>query len=78
MTHRMLRKELVGMKVFTSGGTELGDLDDIVIDNDTGLVKYFLIRFHGKVSANHKTDGKGRLVCSVTEIRVSEGHLVIS
>lgn len=78
MSHKMFRKELIGMRVYTVGGTDLGELDDIVIDNDTGLVKYLLIRFYGKTTQHHKTDGKGRLIYSVNEMMVSDGHLIVS
>ena len=77
MIHRMLRKELVGKKVITEGGTEIGYLDDFVIDSDSGQIAYMLIRSYGKISPLQKTDGKGRLICTFEDIKIYEGHLVV-
>lgn len=78
MTKRMLREELIGLKVFTNGGTEIGELNDIVIDTETGLVKYLLIKSYTNMSQDHKTDGKGRIICSVTDMKVIDGRMIIS
>ena len=77
MTQITLRKELVGKRVFTEGGTELGHLDEIVIDDDTGAIEYLLIRSYGKVSPFQKTDEKGRIICAVENLRIFEGRLII-
>lgn len=77
MAYKMLRKELIGKRVLTEGGTEIGHLDDFVIDSDNGRIVYMLIRTYGKVSALQKTDDKGRLICSFEDIKVYEGHLVV-
>ena len=77
MAHKMLRKELVGKKVITGGGTEVGTLEDFVIDADDGRITYLLIRSYGKISPLQKTDEKGRLICTFEDIKVFEGHLVV-
>ena len=77
MTNRMLRKELVGKKVITEGGTEVGTVEDFVIDVDSGKVVYVLIKGYGKASSLQKTDDKGRLICAFENIKVFEGHLVV-
>ena len=77
MAHKMLRKELIGKRVITEGGTEIGYLDDFVIESDNGQIAYMLIKTYGKVSPLQKTDEKGRLICSFEDIKVYEGHLVV-
>ncbi len=77
MAHRMLRKELIGKKVITEGGTEVGTLEDFVIDSDNGRITYLLIRSYGKTSSLQRTDDKGRLICAFEDIKVFEGHLVV-
>lgn len=78
MTHKLLRKELIGKKVLSEGGTELGTLDEIVIDDETGEIKYLLIRFTGKISPLHKTDSHGRVICAISDMRITEGHIVVN
>ena len=77
MSQKLLRKELIGKKVFTEAGTELGVLEDIVIDCTSGLIRYILIRFSGKISQNHRTDEQGRVICAVDEIMATNGKVVV-
>lgn len=77
MSHKLLRRELIGKKVFTEAGTELGILEDIVIESPTGLIKYILIRFSGKISQNHRVDDKGRVICAIEDIRTTDGKIVV-
>ena len=76
MGYRMLRKELIGLQVMTESGKELGTLDEIVIDDSTGGIKYLLIRSYGKTDPAVKKDGRGRIICSVIDMKVVDGHLV--
>ena len=77
MSHKLLRKELIGKRVFTEAGTELGVLEDIVIDCTSGQIRYILIRFSGKISQNHRTDEQGRVICAVDGIRATNGKVVV-
>ena len=77
MSHKLLRRELIGKKVFTEAGTELGILEDIVIESPSGLIKYILIRFSGKISQNHRVDDKGRVICAIEGIRATDGKVVV-
>ena len=77
MSHKLLRRELIGKKVFTEAGTELGVLEDIVIESPSGLIKYILIRFSGKISQNHRVDDKGRVICAIEDIRTTDGKIVV-
>ncbi len=71
-------EELVGKNVMTSGGYPIGTIEEIVIDTDTGEIKYLLVR---PVSANmstQRTDGKGRAVISVGTMKVAGDNIIMS
>lgn len=77
MAHNALRQELVGKKVVTSGGTMLGTLDELVVDTETGEVRYILIRFDSHCPRPEKIDGKGRGVYIFSKMLVGEQKIIV-
>lgn len=72
-------RELIGLKVETVGGTTVGVLDDIVIDTDSGRIKYLLVKPAGAViSGPAKVDERGRLVVETDRLRVDSRTVIIN
>lgn len=78
MTHNVLRQGLVGKKVVTSGGTPLGTLDELVVDTETGEIRYILIRFDSHCPKPEKLDAKGRGVYIFSKMLVGEQKIIVS
>lgn len=74
---RFLRKEIIGRIVFTADGSELGVLDDIVIEGTTGEIRYLLIKTGGKTVGTHDIDKRGRMIYPVSDIKITESALII-
>jgi len=70
--------ELIGKFAMTSGGYPIGSVEDLVIDTDTGELKYLLVRPASGNMSNQKTDGRGRAVITITSIKVSGDNVIIS
>ena len=70
-------EEIIGKKAITSGGYPIGTVEDIVIDTETGELKYLLIRpVAGNVT--QRTDGKGRAVITIGSLKVSGDNVIVS
>ena len=70
--------EIVGKSAITSGGYPIGTVEDIVIDTETGEVRFLLVRpAMGSISAQ-KTDGKGRAVVTGGSLKVSGDSVIVS
>ena len=77
MSGRFLTKELIGKTVLTGNGTILGTLDELVIDTETGEIKYILVR-SDKRNAGQKIDSKGRCVYAFSKMIVGEKNVTVS
>jgi sporulation protein YlmC with PRC-barrel domain len=73
----MLSEELIGRNAMTSGGYPIGTIEEIVIDTETGELKYLLVRPSAGI-ATQKTDGKGRAVISVNTMKMSGENIIVS
>ncbi len=79
ISSKMFSRELIGKKVETVAGTEVGILDDIVIDTADGRIKYLLVRPAGAViKGPAKVDDGGRLVVETDRIRVDREKIIIN
>ncbi len=79
MSPKMFSRELIGLKVETIAGTEVGILDDIVIDTSGGRIKYLLVKPAGAViKGPAKVDAEGRLVVETDRIRVDRDKIIIN
>ena len=71
-------EEMIGKNAMTSGGYPIGTVEDIVIDTETGEIKYILVRPAAGNISTQKTDGKGRAVITITSLKVSGENVIIS
>ena len=78
MAKKYLRGELIGKAVLTANGTSLGTLDEMVIDTDTGEIKYILVRSDSKLNEGQKIDSKGRAVYTFSKMIVGEKNITVS
>jgi sporulation protein YlmC with PRC-barrel domain len=79
MEDRIFSREFIGKEVETITGRVVGILEDLVIDTETGLIKYLLVSTAGNVMGEaHKVDEKGRAVVETDRIRINEGKIVIN
>lgn len=79
MDGRMFTKEIIGKRVVTVTGHDVGTLEDLVIDTDRGIVKYLLISGSGSViSSAMKLDDRGRMVVETERIRIDADKIVIN
>jgi len=79
MKERMFSTELLGKEVETISGRVVGILEDIVIDTEDGLIKFFLISAIGNVvSGPHKVDENGKMVVETDRLRVDGDKIIIN
>ncbi len=69
--------ELIGKSAMTSGGYPIGTIEEIVVDTETGELKYLLVRPSAGIGTQ-KTDGKGRAVISVNTMKMSGDNIIVS
>lgn len=70
--------EVIGKYAMTSGGYPIGLVEDLVIDTETGEVKYLLVKPASGNLANQKTDGRGRSVITIGSMKISGDNVIIS
>ena len=78
MARKLLRNEIIGKTVMTSNGTVLGTLDEMVIDTETGEIKYILVRSDPRKGTGQKIDSKGRTVYTFSKMIVGEKNVTVS
>lgn len=78
MDGKSLRKELIGKTVMTMSGSMLGLLDEIVVDTETGEIKYLLLRVKEQPRPGQNIDSKGRVAYAFNNISVSQSTITIS
>ena len=71
-------EEIIGKNAITSGGYPIGSVEDIVIDTETGELKYLLVRPAAGNISTQRTDGKGRAVINIGSIKISGDNVIIS
>ena len=77
MTNKILRNELIGKTVMTANGSILGTLDEVVVDTETGEMKYILVK-GSDYAANQRIDSKGRAVYTFSRMIVGEKNVTVS
>ena len=70
--------ELIGKNAITSGGYPIGTVEDIVIDTETGEIRFLLVRPAAGNITTQRTDGKGRAVVTVSSMKVSGDCVIVS
>lgn len=78
MSQKMLRGEIIGKTVVTSNGTDLGILDELVVDTETGEIKYILVKGDSNTQAGQMIDAKGRRVYAFSKMIVGEKNVTVS
>ncbi len=78
MERTLVRNEILGKTVMTANGAVLGTLDEMVVDTDTGEVKYILVKSDTNLSAGQKIDSKGRCVYTFSKMIVGEKNVTVS
>jgi sporulation protein YlmC with PRC-barrel domain len=66
---RKFASDLIGKNVVATDGTIIGEIENLVIDLETGSVKNFLVKPVGTVAAAFKKDGKGRYIIPLNTIK---------
>ena len=56
MARRLLRNEILGKTVMTANGSVLGVLEEMVLDTETGEIKYILVRSDNNRATGQKID----------------------
>ena len=74
----LFSEEIIGKNAITSGGYPIGSVEDIVIDTETGELKYLLVRPAAGNISTQRTDGKGRAVINIGSIKISGDNVIIS
>ena len=73
----ILMDQIIGKVATSNGGHRFGRIEDVVIDTDTGEVKYLLIRSEDKLSGG-RLDAQGRTVISFSTLKVTENYVMFS
>ena len=74
----MLTNEIIGKTVMTANGAVLGTLDEMVVDTETGEIKYILVKSDAKYNTGQKIDSKGRCVYTFSKMIVGEKNVTVS
>lgn len=78
MARKLLRNEILGKTVMTANGSVLGILEEMVLDTETGEIKYILVRSDNNRAAGQKIDSKGRCVYTFSKMIVGEKNVTVS
>ena len=78
MARRLLRTEILGKTVMTANGSVLGVLEEMVLDTETGEIKYILVRSDNNRATGQKIDSKGRCVYTFSKMIVGEKNVTVS
>jgi len=79
MESRIFSTEILGREVETIAGRSVGTIEDVVIDTESGAIKYILLSAGGNVMGGpHKVDEDGRMVVETNRIRVDGDKLIIN
>ena len=70
--------EIIGKNAITSGGYPIGVVEDIVIDTETGEIRFLLVKPAAGNITTQRTDGKGRAVVTMNGMKVSGDSVIIS
>ena len=78
MARRLLRNEILGKTVMTANGSVLGVLEEMVLDTETGEIKYILVRSDNNRATGQKIESKGRCVYTFSKMIVGEKNVTVS
>ena len=70
--------ELIGKNAMTSGGYPIGIIDDIVIDTETGELRFLLVKPSEGAASMNKVDSKGRAVIAISTIKIADSNVIVS
>lgn len=78
MTNKILTSELTGKTVMTQGGFPMGQIDDVVIDTETGEFLYLLVNTTQSSKFGQQIDDKGHTVLTFNTMKISGNNVIIS
>lgn len=74
---RKFASDLVGKNVVTTDGNIIGEIDNLVVDIDTGGVKNFLVQPVGSVEVTFKKDQKGRYIVPFNAVKSAKDVFMV-
>ena len=74
----MFSDALIGKKAITSGGYPIGIIEEIVIDTESGEMKYLLVKPDAGSASMNKIDSKGRAVISIGTLKIADDNVILS
>ena len=78
MFQKLMRKELIGKTVMNSPGSVLGILEEVVLDTDTGEMKYLIVNpMNGQTKPGQMITDKGRAVYAFNSMVVGDTTITI-
>ena len=78
MGERFFATEILGLEARTADGKRLGKVDDIVVDTQSGEMRFILLKDCSEMCARYRTDPDGRKVVEFTAIGVVDGAVVLA
>ncbi|MDR0335003.1 MAG: PRC-barrel domain-containing protein [Methanomassiliicoccaceae archaeon] len=76
MDSRVFISEIAGKMAVSKDGQLLGQIEDIVIDTSTGMVRYLVLGPSSKVS--DMVDDMGRAVITVTNMQFDQEYIIVT
>ncbi|MCL2711936.1 MAG: PRC-barrel domain-containing protein [Methanomassiliicoccaceae archaeon] len=73
---RVFITEIAGKMAVTKDGRLLGPIEDVVIDTESGFIRYLVLRSNTAVSDT--VDDIGRPVISITGLHLDQEHVIVS
>jgi len=76
MDSRVFISEIAGKMAVSKDGQLLGQIEDLVIDTSTGMVKYLVLGPSTKIS--EMVDDMGRAVITVKNIQLDQEYIIVT
>jgi len=76
MEGRVFISEIAGKMAVSKDGQLLGQIEDIVIDTSTGMLRYLVLGPSTKIS--EMVDDMGRAVIAVKSLRLDQDYIIVT
>ena len=78
MRDRFFATEIIGLEARSAEGKRLGKVDDIVVDTQSGEMRFVLLKDCSEICGRYRTDPDGRKVVGFRTIDIADGAVILS
>lgn len=73
----VLASDLPGERVMTTDGVEIGTLENVTMDVDTGAPERFLVRPNGRHSVEYERNDDGQLLVPAEQFEARDEYILV-